>query len=194
MPPPVRIKVKYPLTCQSQRLDLRSPAGKYCLDMSHPASALLIRQLLALVSELDATSRHTSVSGAARGQAGAAAEGGGGGGGGGVGAVRISDVWINERFASPKQLLDTAHKELDKGSVAFTVDAPAVVCVSTPVAAPPQLVAWLCGVLGGAAVDERCSDMWKLSVARVACSHFLFSWDQAVQVRRGSKMQRLQQL
>lgn len=36
------------VSAQSQCLDLSSPAGKYSLDLAHPASACIIREVLAL--------------------------------------------------------------------------------------------------------------------------------------------------
>lgn len=32
--------------------------------------------------------------------------------------------------------------------------------------------------------DKSCSELWKLSCIQVACSHFYFTWEQALQVRR----------
>lgn len=34
--------------------------------------------------------------------------------------------------------------------------------------------------------DKSCSELWKLSCIQVACSHFYFTWEQALQVGRGN--------
>lgn len=44
---------EFVLTAESQALDLTSPAGKYCLDLAHPGSALIVKHLLALKGQLE---------------------------------------------------------------------------------------------------------------------------------------------
>lgn len=45
-----------------------------------------------------------------------------------------------------------------------------------------QVVEWMLVTLS----DKSCSELWKLSCIQVACSHFYFTWEQALQVERGN--------
>jgi hypothetical protein len=42
-----------------------------------------------------------------------------------------------------------------------------------------QVLEWMLLTLG----NLGCAQLWKLSVIAVACSHFYFTWDQALKVR-----------
>ncbi len=68
--------------------------------------------------------------------------------------------------------------EVDQGIVRFNVDAPSVLLASEPAAITDQVVDWMVMTLG----ENQAAQLWKLSVISVACSHFYFTWEQAIRL------------
>ncbi|KAG1665959.1 hypothetical protein FOA52_003183 [Chlamydomonas sp. UWO 241] len=146
---------EYFLSSQSQSMDLTSPAGKYQLDLSHPASWLMLRHIINLGKQL-----------AMAVEKGLLAKGV---------ALKISDVVLDGRPSNAGRLDSLA--DVTKGIVSFGVACPSLLLATEPSALTEQTLDWLIVTL----TDKACGELWKLSVLQVACSHFYFTWEQALQ-------------
>ncbi|GAX83706.1 hypothetical protein CEUSTIGMA_g11131.t1 [Chlamydomonas eustigma] len=146
--------IEYFLSAQSQSLDLTSPAGKYQINLAHPASWLVVRHLLDLSVEIQRA--------ADKGVTGV--------------SVNLKDVTLNEKPFRVDRLPSTADLEL--GLLKFNIQSPSVLLANNPSPITDMVVEWMLLTLG----DLSCAQLWKLSVIAVACSHFYFTWDQALKL------------
>lgn len=90
--------------------------------------------------------------------------------------LSFKDLSINGKAAKLDQLLRLRDQE--EGVAEFLVQAPSVLLASAPAPLTDRTVEWLMMTLG----DKGCGELWKLSVVTVACTHFYFTWEQALEV------------
>ncbi|GFR42396.1 hypothetical protein Agub_g3268, partial [Astrephomene gubernaculifera] len=146
------------LTLQSPHLDLHSPAGVYCLDLSHPATAVLVSYLLRMRAQLAAAVAAGRVAGV---------------------ALQLVNIQLNGRPARLEQL--SALEAWSEGSLLMTVKAPALLATEPPAPLSPLVALWLAGLLG----DSVASPLWKLAVVQAAGSVCFFTPWQCVALLAG---------
>ncbi|GAX72927.1 hypothetical protein CEUSTIGMA_g382.t1 [Chlamydomonas eustigma] len=151
----VKVVKEYFLTTQSQSLDLTSPAGKYQINLSHPASWLVLRHLMDLLTQLKAANAQGILSDV---------------------SVTMKEISINDRPCKMEKLNTAA--DLEHGLVKFNIQSPSILLASEPAPITDMVVDWMMVTLG----DVSCANLWKLSVIAVACSHFYFTWEQALRL------------
>ena len=100
-------------------------------------------------------------------------------------SLAFKDITLNEKPSK----LDGLNKaqEMDQGMVKMTVLSPSVLLAAEPAPITDRVVEWLMVVLG----DKSCAELFKLSVVSVACNHFYFTWEQALEVgwyQRGAEL------
>jgi len=88
---------------------------------------------------------------------------------------------VNGKPSTAEQLKTL--RDLEQGFASLDVQSPAVLLVSAPGPISDKVVEWLMVILddksgggGGGAL------LWKLSVISSACTHFYFTWEQAIEV------------
>lgn len=162
------------VTEAAQGLDYSRPAGRYCLDLSHPASRQMLRDLLLLQNHVAtaaaaaaaaAESAAPAAGAAARAAAAKAAPA----------AIVFTDILVNGKAAKQPKLEEAVH--LDKGSVSFGVKAPALLPAGC-VPLPAGLLAWALQQL----CQRRASEMWKVQLIELLAGRYLVAAHQAVQV------------
>lgn len=132
---------EYYLTSQSQSLDLTSPAGSYQLELSHPASWLVLRHLLDLSKQLEAAVDKGMLPKAV--------------------SLLLKDVTHNGKPVKAGKLGGLA--EATSGTVSFRVVSPSLLLATDPAPITAQSLDWLIVTLG----DVSCGELWKLSVMQV---------------------------
>ncbi|KAG2501181.1 hypothetical protein HYH03_000996 [Edaphochlamys debaryana] len=146
------------LTLASPHLDLASPAGCYTLDLSHPATSVLVAYLQRL--------RERLASAVAEGRAS------------GV-SLTLCDISVNGRPVRAEQLSNLDN--WSEGSLQLTVKAPAQLALEPPAALSHLVAQWLCGLLA----DPQTSPLWKLSVVQAAGGVCFFTPGQCTSLLAG---------
>ncbi|KAF5832617.1 hypothetical protein DUNSADRAFT_11434 [Dunaliella salina] len=147
---------EYVFTAESQAIDTTSPAGQYKLDLSHPASAVIVSKILGLRTKL------TELAAAGKASAGV--------------SMAIKDITINDKPIKMDRL--EAAAEAPSGILSMNVAAPSLLLAVDPWPIKDAVVGWMIETL-----EERgAGDLFKLAVIDVACSRFFFSAPQALQM------------
>ena len=159
----------------SQMLDLTSPAGSYRLNAAHPATWSVIRHILALSVEVTEASSKGLLKDV---------------------QLQIKDVAINRKASKADKLASLSYEEMNQGErlfsfipaptaltaillaglIEFTILCPAVLNASEPSPISDQVVEFLADSLA----DKTSSELWKLSVVRVATNSFSFTYEQTL--------------
>ena len=91
-------------------------------------------------------------------------------------SLSFKDLSVNGKPSKLDQLLRLRDQE--EGVAQFLIQTPSVLLASAPAPITDRTVEWLMMTLG----DKGCAELWKLSVVTVACNHFYFTWEQALEV------------
>ncbi|MEW5304070.1 MAG: hypothetical protein WDW36_006704 [Sanguina aurantia] len=145
------------LSAPSQSLDLLSPAGRYRLDMSHPASHRVLDALRELQKELEAAVQAGRVVGV---------------------ALALTEVQLNDKPLRADKLEGLA--QLGQGYVTFVAKAPAVLLTKAPGPVSDDVVDWLAAAMSQPGVAE----LWKLATVEAAAAQCYFLPEQCWKILR----------